>query len=75
MQTDLEKVASPKYSTHPRIVDPGERVVTDRAKEDDGLRRTTAPARHQLHAHHLAVAHHDIAEHLHTTTPLHYTAA
>lgn len=53
--------------THPVIVDPGEDVVADGAEEDDGLRGAAPTARHQLHAHHLAVPHHDVAEHLHNT--------
>lgn len=54
--------------TYPGVVDPGEDVVADGAEEDDGLRRAAAAPRHQLHAHHLPVAHHDVAEHLHTHT-------
>lgn len=52
---------------YPRVVDPGEDVVADGAEEDDSLRGAASAARHQFHAHHLPIAHHDVAEHLHHT--------
>ena len=51
-------------NAYSRIIYSGECIISYRPKEDDSLRRTSTTSRHQLHAHHLAITDHDVAEHL-----------
>lgn len=51
--------------SNPVVVDLLERLVADRALEDDALEGVALVARHQLHAHHLALTHRHVTEHLH----------
>lgn len=52
-------------ASHPVVVDFLQRLVADRALEDDALEGVALVARHQLHTHHLPLAHRHVAEHLH----------
>lgn len=49
----------------PVVVNFPERLIADGSLEDYALEGVALIARHQLHTHHLALAHSHISEHLH----------